>query len=63
MNNALIYIHGKGGSIDEAKHYETLFPDYKVIGFDYKSDTPWDARKEFSDYFDSIEKDHSSTAY
>ncbi len=54
MNNLFIYIHGKGGSAAEAEHYKTLFPNDTVIGFDYKSETPWDAQKEFSDYFDAV---------
>ena len=54
MKNLIIYIHGKGGSADEALHYKNLFPDYDVIGFDYKSSTPWEAKKEFSEYFDSV---------
>ena len=54
MKNLIIYIHGKGGNADEALHYKSLFPDSDVIGFDYKSNTPWDAKKEFSDYFDSV---------
>ncbi|MBR4784551.1 MAG: alpha/beta hydrolase [Fibrobacter sp.] len=54
MKNLVIYIHGKGGNADEALHYKSLFPDCDVIGFDYKSNTPWDAKKEFSDYFDSV---------
>ena len=54
MKSLIIYIHGKGGNADEALHYKSLFPDCDVIGFDYKSNTPWDAKKEFSDYFDSV---------
>ena len=54
MKSLIIYIHGKGGNADEALHYKSLFPDSDVIGFDYKSNTPWDAKKEFSDYFDSV---------
>ena len=54
MKNLVIYIHGKGGNADEALHYKSLFPNCDVVGFDYKSNTPWDAKKEFADYFDSI---------
>jgi len=57
---AIIYIHGKGGTSEEAKHYEALFPENKVFGFDYKSQTPWDAGKEFTEYFRSIQKDFES---
>lgn len=54
MKNLVIYIHGKGGNADEALHYKNLFPDCNVVGFNYKSNTSWDAKKEFSEYFDSI---------
>jgi len=57
---AIIYIHGKGGTKEEAKHYEVLFPEYKVFGFDYKSQTPWNAEKEFTEYFRSIQKGFDS---
>lgn len=54
MNNKVaIYIHGKGGSEEEAEHYRLLFPDCDVIGFDYKSQTPWDAVEEFPKFFDA----------
>lgn len=54
MKKLVIYIHGKGGNADEANHYKPLFPDFDVIGFDYKAETPWDAKQEFSAYFDSV---------
>ena len=54
MKSLVIYIHGKGGNANEANHYKALFPNCDVIGFDYKSETPWDAKKEFSSYFDSV---------
>ena len=56
--NAVIYIHGKGGSAAECEHYKSLFPDCEVIGLDYQtfSDlkgtecgvaiTPWETGKE-----------------
>ena len=54
MKPLVIYVHGKGGNADEALHYKSLFPDADVLGFDYKADTPWDAKKEFPVYFDSV---------
>lgn len=44
--NAVIYIHGKGGSAAESKHYKSLFPDCEVIGLDYQTFTPWETGKE-----------------
>ncbi|MDO1509860.1 MULTISPECIES: hypothetical protein [unclassified Neisseria] len=55
MKNAVIYIHGKGGNVEEAEHYKKFFSDkYEVIGFDYKSEFPWEAKVEFPKFFDSI---------
>ena len=44
--NAVIYIHGKGGSAMESEHYKLLFPNYEVIGLDYQTFTPWETGQE-----------------
>ena len=44
--DAVLYIHGKNGSAEEAEHYRVLFPSCEVIGLDYKGTTPWVAGKE-----------------
>lgn len=54
MKKAVIYIHGKGGNIQEADHYRPLFGGCDVIGFDYKAQTPWDAKAEFTEYFSAV---------
>ena len=51
MKNLVVYVHGKGGSAQEAEHYKSLFPKDEVIGFDYRSQTPWQAKKEFFAFF------------
>lgn len=51
MKNRIVHVHGKGGSAEEAEHYRTLFPEAKVIGFDYHAQTPWEAREEFPQFF------------
>lgn len=56
----VLYIHGKGGSAEEAEHYRPLFPNCAVVGLDYKADTPWDAKTEFSLMFDAITVGYSS---
>lgn len=53
MKEALIYVHGKGGSAAEAEHYRPLFSRGDVIGFDYQAKTPWEAREEFCHFFDA----------
>ena len=52
MKQLVIYVHGKGGSAKEAEHYKSLFDGSDVIGFDYKSKNPWEAKREFSQYYD-----------
>lgn len=52
MKRLVIYVHGKGGSAEEAKHYQPLFSESDVLGFDYKSQNPWEAKSEFSQFFD-----------
>jgi len=54
MNHCLIYVHGKGGSAGEVLHYARLFPDFDIVGFDYKAKDPGEAREEFPAYFDGI---------
>lgn len=51
MKESIIYLHGKGGSAEEADQYKTLFPNSEVIGFDYRSRTPWEAKEEFPAFF------------
>ena len=43
---AVLYIHGKGGSATESEHYQLLFPDSDMIGLDYHTFTPWETGKE-----------------
>lgn len=54
VDKTIIYIHGQGGSPKEAEHYRSLFENYNVIGFDYVSKSPWEAKDEFSRFFDSL---------
>ena len=54
----VVYVHGKGGSSGESKHYKALFEESDVIGFDYHSDNPRDAKEEFKDFQDHLLKDY-----
>lgn len=57
--NLVLYIHGKGGTADEAEHYKYLFPDYDVIGLDYKAKTPMLAKEEFPREFQILSEKYS----
>lgn len=46
-----MYVHGRGGSAKEAEHYRALFSESDVIGFDYRSQSPWEAHEEFPRFF------------
>ena len=60
MKRLMIYVHGKGGSAEEAKHFQPLFDESDVIGFDYKSQNPWEAKSEFSQFYDLHSKGYDS---
>ena len=51
MKELILYVHGKGGSAEEAGHYRPLFPNSAVVGFDYQAQTPWEAKEEFPRLF------------
>ena len=48
-NEVVLYIHGKGGNAEESEYYRPFFPEADVYGFDYQSDNPWEAKKEFTE--------------
>ena len=56
MKHIMIYVHGKGGSAAEAEHYKALFPEAEVFGFDYRAQTPWEAKAEFPQFFEKQRK-------
>ena len=60
MKDLVIYIHGKGGNIEETNHYQSIFRESDVIGFDYKSQTPWEAEIEFPILYDRYAKAYDS---
>ena len=60
MKKAIVYIHGNGGSAAESLHYEPLFPGCDVLGFDYRAGTPWEAKGEFTAYFDELRRTYDA---
>ena len=60
MKNIVVYIHGKGGSAQEAAHFQQFFTDRAVLGFDYEARTPWEAKEEFVPFFEYILKGRKS---
>ena len=60
MKDIVVYIHGKNGSAAEAVHYQPLFANSDVVGFDYEASSPWGAKEEFVPFFDHILKNRRS---
>ena len=60
MKRLVIYVHGKGGNAEESTHYQPIFAESDVIGFDYKSQNPWEAKNEFSYFYDLHSKGYDS---
>lgn len=60
MKRCIIYIHGKGGNAGEAEHYQPLFADSDVVGFDYQSQNPWEAKQEFPHFVNSLRERYNS---
>ena len=56
MKDVVVYIHGKNGSAQEAAHYQPLFANSDVVGFDYEASSPWEAKEEFVPFFEPILK-------
>jgi len=54
MKKAILYIHGKGGNAAEAERYRPLCRGYDVLGMEYRSETPWEAEREFPRLFDAL---------
>ena len=58
--NAVLYIHGKGGSAGESEHYRPLFPGCEVIGLDYRTFTPWETGPEIRGAVEKLDKEYES---
>lgn len=58
--DAVVYIHGKGGSAGEAARYRPLFPGCEVVGLDYRAFTPWEAGDELREAIEGLKRDHAS---
>ena len=60
QKNAVLFLHGMGGSAEEAEHYRPLFPDCDVIGLEYRGIAPWDAGKEIREAVLKLRSDYRS---
>ena len=49
QKEAVLFLHGLGGSTQEAAHYRPLFADADVIGLAYHGITPWETGAEIKE--------------
>ena len=60
MKDAVLYIHGKGGSAAESEHYRPLFPEWDVMGLDYQSYTPWETGAEIRSAVEKLKPEYNN---
>ena len=58
--NAVLYIHGKGGSAGESEYYRPLFSGSEVIGLDYRTFTPWETGKEIREAVEALRAEYEN---
>ena len=56
MMSAILYIHGMGGSAQEAEHYRRICPAFEVIGVDYEGYVPETVRNTIRRYYDDARR-------
>lgn len=62
MKKALCYIHGKGGSAEEADRYKEICNAYDVYGLDYKGTTPWETKEEILQGYERLRRSYDSVS-
>lgn len=60
MREAVLYVHGKGGSASESEHYVPLFPGCAVLGLDYRTFTPWETGPELRAMAEKLSAEYES---
>jgi len=60
MKDAVLYVHGQGGSAVESEHYRPLFPDCGVFGLDYQTFTPWETGAEIRAVAEELKAEYRS---
>lgn len=58
-STVILYVHGKGGSADEAEHYKSLFPEMDVFGLNYKTDSPWETNMEIEKCVENLKEKYA----
>ena len=62
MTRAILYVHGMGGSAQEAEHYRRICPGFEVIGVDYEGYVPESVRDTVRRYYDDARGKYDSVS-
>ena len=58
MKQAILYIHGKGGSAGEADRFRAVCPGFDVLGVDYRGELPWEAAPQIAAAYDEARRQY-----
>lgn len=58
MKQAILYIHGKGGSTGEADRFRAVCPGFGVLGVDYRGELPWEAVPQIAAAYDEARRQY-----
>ncbi len=59
MKKAVFYIHGKGGSAQEAERFAQNCPGHIVVGAEYQDGFPWEAKKQIWASYKALCREYS----
>lgn len=62
MKKAMMYLHGRGGSADEAIRYKPLCGEHVLFGIDYRGSTPWDTKREIAGIYTRLAEGFDSVS-
>ncbi len=60
MKKLVLYLPGKGGSAEESRHYQPLFPGCEVLGLNDQGRTPWEAGPEIRAAVEKLKEEYGS---
>ncbi|MGL4607016.1 MAG: alpha/beta hydrolase [Eubacteriaceae bacterium] len=58
MKKVIIYIHGKGGSAQEAEQYKKNCNGFDIVGVDYNDYLPWIVESQIKAVYDNLSKEY-----
>jgi len=56
LQEAILYVHGKGGNALEAEHLKPICENYDVFAIDLNDFTPWGTKNQIQSIFETLQK-------